>query len=183
PQTRVISKNAAAIGVEVDGVAQVGFPTPSRKLEFFSKTLKDWKWPEYAIPSYAQSHVHRDKLDRARGEMLLLPTFRLPTLIHTRSGNAKWLYEISHRNPLWLHPQDAARFGVATGDLLKVNTEIGYFIDKVWVTEGIRPGVVACSHHLGRWRLREELGGERWATALVDLRELEAGKWMMRQIH
>ena len=40
--------------------------------------------------------------------MLLLPTFRLPTLIHTRSGNAKWLYEISHRNPLWLHPEDAA---------------------------------------------------------------------------
>ena len=38
---------------------------------------------------------------------MLLPTFRLPTLIHTRSGNAKWLYEISHTNPLWLHPEDA----------------------------------------------------------------------------
>ena len=35
--------------------------------------------------------------------MVLLPTFRLPTLIHTRSGNAKWLYEISHSNPLWIH--------------------------------------------------------------------------------
>ena len=44
--------------------------------------------------------------------MVLLPTFRLPTLIHTRSGNAKWLYEISHTNPLWLHPEDAARLGV-----------------------------------------------------------------------
>ena len=41
---------------------------------------------------------------RRRGEMLLLPTFRLPTLIHSRSGNAKWLYEISHNNPLWLSP-------------------------------------------------------------------------------
>ena len=35
-----------------------GFPTPSRKLEFFSKTLKDWKWPEHAVPGYIRSHVH-----------------------------------------------------------------------------------------------------------------------------
>ena len=179
----VIRKEGTAIGVEIDGTAYAGFPTPSRKLEFFSKTLKDWGWPEYAIPSYTQSHVHPSEIDRSKGEMLLLPTFRLPTLVHTRSGNAKWLYEISHRNPLWLHPQDAASFGVATGDLLKIRTEIGYFVDKVWVTEGIRPGVIACSHHLGRWRLLEESGGEKWSTALVDLREIGPHQWMLRQIH
>ena len=69
---------------------------------------------------------------------------------------------------------------VKTGDLLKVHTEIGYFVDKVWVTEGIKPGVIACSHHLGRWRLQEDSGGERWSTALVDLKQVESGKWMMR---
>src|SRR5205814_1034086 len=116
--TGLVSKNSAALGVQIDGVAQAGFPTPSRKLEFFSKTLKDWNWPEMAIPVYVRSHVHRDNLDRARGEMLLLPTFRLPTLIHTRSGNAKYLNEISHRNPVWIHPEDAARLGVATDDLV-----------------------------------------------------------------
>jgi anaerobic selenocysteine-containing dehydrogenase len=42
------------------------------------------------------------------------------------------------------------------GDLIRVETEIGYFIDKAWVTEGIKPGIVAMSHHLGRWRLQEE---------------------------
>jgi len=170
-------------GVVVDGVARRGFPTPSRKLEFFSKTLKDWKWPEYAVPGYIRSHVHWSNVDRGRGEMVLLPTFRLPTLIHTRSGNAKWLYEISHSNPLWLHPEDATRLGVTTGDLLKVATAIGHFVDKVWVTESIRPGVVACSHHLGRWRLAETAGGERWSTALVDLTHEAAGKWRMRQVH
>jgi anaerobic selenocysteine-containing dehydrogenase len=170
-------------GVVVDGVARRGFPTPSKKLEFFSKTLKDWKWPEHAVPGYIRSHVHWSNIDRARGEMVLLPTFRLPTLIHTRSGNAKWLYEISHTNPLWLHPEDATRLGVGTGDLLKVATAIGFFVDKVWVTESIRPGVVACSHHLGRWRLSEGSGGERWSTALVDLTRESPGKWRMRQVH
>ena len=183
PTTGVIAKNGVVLGIEVDGKACVGFPTPSRKLEFYSKTLKDWKWPEYAIPGYIKSHVHSDSIDVNAGEMLLLPTFRLPTLIHTRSGNAKWLYEISHRNPLWLNSQDAEILDVRTGDLLKVQTEIGYFVDKVWVTEGIKPGVVACSHHLGRWRLREDSGGERWSTALVDLKQVGDGKWMMRHIH
>ena len=183
PVSKVITKAGSAIGVEIDAVPCAGFPTPSRKLEFFSRTLKDWKWPEHAVPGYIKSHVHRENIDRTKGEMLLLPTFRLPTLIHTRSGNAKWLYEISHKNPLWLHTRDAERLGVKTGGLLKVHTEIGYFVDKVWVTEGIRPGVVACSHHLGRWRLKEETGGERWSTALVDLKQVEPGKWMMRQIH
>ena len=44
----------------------------------------------------------------AHGEVYtLLPIFRLPNLIHSRSGNAKFLYEISHKNPLWLNPVDA----------------------------------------------------------------------------
>ena len=145
PVTRTATRGGQPVGVEVDGRVCRGFPTPSRKLEFFSPTLKQWKWPEHAVPGYIRSHVHWADLDRAKGEMILLPTFRLPTLIHTRSGNAKSLYEISHTNPLWLHPEDAARSGVATGDLLRVETAIGWFVDRVWVTEAIRPGVVACS--------------------------------------
>jgi anaerobic selenocysteine-containing dehydrogenase len=183
PESRVIRSDGRPVGVEIDGAAHVGFPTPSRKLEFYSRTLKEWGWPEHALPGYIRSHVHWSNIDADRGEMLLLPTFRLPTLVHTRSGNSKWLYEISHRNPIWLHPRDAAKFGVTTGGLLKIHTEIGYFIDKVWVTEGIRPGVIACSHHLGRWRLVELAGGERWSAALVDLKQIEPGKWMMRQVH
>jgi anaerobic selenocysteine-containing dehydrogenase len=183
PLTGVISHNGTSIGVDIEGKSYVGFPTPSRKLEFYSKTLSDWRWPEYAIPGYIKSHVHPDNIDRNKNEMLLLPTFRLPTLVHSRSGNAKWLYEISHKNPVWMHPSDARRFGVGAGDLIKVETSIGYFVDKTWITEAIRPGVIACSHHLGRWRLREESGGERWSTALVDLVEVNAGQWRMRQIH
>ena len=182
PVTHVVVRDGQAVGLEVDGVARLGFPTPSRKLEFFSRTLKEWKWPAEAVPSYIRSHVHWSEIDRARGEMVLLPTFRLPTLIHTRSGNSKWLYEISHTNPLWLHPEDAARLGVTTGDLLRVTTAIGHFVDRAWVTEAIRPGVIACSHHLGRWRLHPDAGGERWSSALVELQQVERGKWRMRQL-
>jgi len=161
-----------APGITVDGENKVGFGTPSKKLEIFSQTVSDWGWPEqeYVLPWTLQSHVHPSKIDSASGEMMLLPTFRLPTLIHTRSANAKWLYEISHKNPIWIHPQDATRIGVGTGDAIRVETEIGWFIDRVWVTEGIKPGILAMSHHLGRWRLKE---GEGIGSGMSNLVELE----------
>ncbi len=182
PESHLVQKDGQVIGVEVGGQPVAGFHTPSRKLEFFSPTMKAWKWPEYAVPTYIKSHVHRDHIDHSKGEYVLLPTFRLPTLIHTRAGNAKWLYEISHTNPLWLHPQDAERMGLGSHSLAKVQTEIGYFIVRTWVTEGIRPGIVACSHHLGRWRLSKDSGGDRWSTALADLQQPESGQWMLRQL-
>jgi anaerobic selenocysteine-containing dehydrogenase len=170
-----------AIGVLVDGQPRFGFTTPSRRLEFFSTTLAEYGWPEYALPTYIKSHVHLEQIDPQAGEFLLLSTYRLPTLIHTRSANAKWLVEISHSNPTWMHTSDAARLGLQNGDLLRVETEIGYFVDKVWVTEGIHPGVIACSHHLGRWRLAEGEGTSRFASSLVELNEQD-GQWQLRQV-
>lgn len=196
-QNGVLTKNGKSVGVVVDGKPVVGYNTPSRKLEIFSRTLVDWKWPEFALPEYYRSHIHRvaDEFDpkympsvdwpeHAHGDVYtLLPIFRLPTLIHTRSGNSKALYEIAHKNPLWVNPVDARKLGgVRTGDLLKVHTEIGYFVLHAWVTEGLAPGVVACSHHLGRWRVNKEDRVERLTSAWVDLRETGKGQWKMRQL-
>lgn len=202
----VVAKDGKEIGVMVDGQPVVGYNTPSRKLELFSKTMAEWKWPEFALPAYYRSHIHRSAKEaslgnapadfdarytprvewpkEAHGEIFtLLPIFRLPNLIHTRSGNAKLLYEISHKNPLWVNPLDARKIGdVRTGDLLKVHTEIGYFVLHAWVTEGLAPGVVSCSHHLGRWRVNQDERLERMSSASVDLKEVGKGQWKMRQL-
>jgi anaerobic selenocysteine-containing dehydrogenase len=168
-----ILKEGKPVGVMIDDEPMVGVNTPSRKFEFFSQTLYEWGWPEkeYTIPWTLKSHVHPDNIPFEKGGMLLLPNFRLPTLIHTRSANAKWLYEISHKNPVWVHPSDAKRMGIETGDLIRVETEIGYFIDKAWVTEGIKPGIIAMSHHLGRWRLQEDMGVNPGMSSLARLEE------------
>jgi anaerobic selenocysteine-containing dehydrogenase len=165
------------VGVRVDGEVLRGFPTPSGKLEFYSPTLAEWGWKDVAIPTYMKSHVHPEQMDD--DQMVLISTFRLPTQIHTRSANSKWLDEISHTNPLWLHTSDAERLGLRTGDLARVETEIGHFVVKTWVTEGIRPGVVACSHHMGRWKLdngSEE--GQRQLMATVKLNN-DDSSWSM----
>ncbi len=201
-----IAKAGKPVGIMIEGKPVVGYNTPSRKLEIFSKTMADWKWPEFALPEYCRSHIHRsaqwasagkrpEDFDpayvpavewppEARGEIYtLLPTFRLPVLIHSRTGNAKSLYEIAHKNPLWVNPADAKKLGNArTGDLLKLHTEIGYFVLHAWVTEGLTPGVVACSHHLGRWRVSQDEQIDRLTSAQVDLQEVAKGQWKMRHV-
>lgn len=165
------AENRRRVGVEIDGEILRGFPTPSGRLEFYSSTLARWGWPEYAMPTYIRSHVHPDNLGADR--MVLISTFRVPVQVHTRSANAKWLDEIAHTNPLWMHSRDAARLSVRTGDMMRVETEIGYFVVKAWVTEGIRPGVVACSHHMGRWKLGDQGQRQMMATVELDHREHE----------
>ncbi len=164
------------VGVEIDGQILRGFPTPSGRLEFYSSTLAAWGWPEWALPTYIKSHIHPDNL--APDQTVLISTFRLPVQIHTRSANAKWLDEIAHTNPLWLHPTHAARINVQTGDMVRVETEIGYFVVRAWVTEGIKPGIVACSHHMGRWKLKD--AGQRQMMATVALAH-EADQWGLKR--
>jgi len=164
------------VGVKVEEKILRGFPTPSGRLEFYSKTLADWGWHEYATPTYIKSHVHPDKLNP--DQTVLISTFRLPVQIHTRSANAKWLDEIAHTNPLWIHPGHARELKVKTGDLVRVETESGHFVVRAWVTEGIRPGVVACSHHMGRWKLHDE--GQRQLMATVAL-ERQGSEWSLKR--
>ena len=142
--------------------------------------MRDWGWGEVAIPTYMRSHVHPQNM--AADQRVLISTFRLPVQIHTRSANAKWLDEIAHTNPLWIHPSDAATMNdLRTGDLVRVETEIGHFVVKAWVTEGIRPGVVACSHHMGRWKIAGHTqGAQNQLMASVALGQ-QGSQWSIQQ--
>jgi anaerobic selenocysteine-containing dehydrogenase len=165
------------VGVKVDGEIKRGFPTPSGRLEFYSTTLAQWGWHEYALPHYIKSHIHPDNLES--DQKVLISTFRLPVQVHTRSANSKWLDEIAHTNPLWIHTGHARSLGVKTGDLLRVETEIGYFVVKAWVTEGIKPGIVACSHHMGRWKIHDH--GQRQLMATVKL-DHQGDDWGLQRL-
>ena len=108
-----IEKSGQIVGVQVDGKNYNGFPTPSKRQEIYSQTMVDFGYPEHATPGYRiKSHVHLDEMDQSKNECILLPNFRLPTHIHSRSANAKWLTEIAHRNPIWIHTKDAKHLGV-----------------------------------------------------------------------
>ena len=166
--------------IEIDGELKEGFVTPSKKLELYSTTLKEWGWPEYATPKWIPSHVHHQDMDMAGNERILLPTFRIPTLIHTRSANSKWLSEISHRHPLWIHPEDAEKLNIDENGLVRITTRIGHFVIQAWRTEGIRPGIVAASHHMGRWRIEEDKA-RSWGAGKAKITDDGQGGWRLNR--
>ena len=162
-----------SIGLVKDDKVLAGFHTRSKKLEFFSEWFAEWKWPEYAIPVYPRNEKELKKMEhivtqvhhsfmKGDNEFALNTVFRLPYNIHTRSVNSKHLMEISqNHNPIWIYTKDAEKLGIKRGDAIRVNVtdtvsglDSGYFVGMAVPTEATRPGVLACSHHAGRWKLK-----------------------------
>ena len=165
-----------SIGVEINGKLHEGFHTPSKKLDFFVEWLAEWKWPEYAVPVYPRNDAELVKMNhivtqvhhshmKGDNEFALNTIYRLPYNIHTRSVNSKHLMEISqNHNPIWIYTKDAEKLGIKRGDAVRVKItdtvtglDSGYFIAMAVPTEATRPGVLACSHHAGRWKLKDSV--------------------------
>jgi anaerobic selenocysteine-containing dehydrogenase len=91
----------------------------------------------------------RASLDRRRnGDMVLIGRRDL------RSNNS-WMHNVEilvkgkERCTLHLHPDDAKRIGVASGEQAKVNSRTGEVEVVVEVTDAIMPGVVSIPHGWG----------------------------------
>jgi anaerobic selenocysteine-containing dehydrogenase len=73
---------------------------------------------------------------------------------HLRSNNT-WLHNVpalmkgKDRCTLLMHPEDAARWGVADADVVTVKSEAGEIKVPVEVTDAIKPGVVSMPHGWG----------------------------------
>jgi len=62
----------------------------------------------------------------------------------------KWVEEIEHNRPLWMHPSVADEVGCAEGDWVKVRGPAGQIRTRVRFTEGLHPETVAmCSAGAG----------------------------------
>lgn len=137
------------VGQMVKGVAHKGF-TPDKVnksgiLEIRSKLLEEKGHP--ALPTWLPIPEHANLKDNE----LVLTTYKVVIHTQSRTQNCRYNSEIYHRNPAWLNPKTAAKFGVKTGDKIRITSEIGNIETTVLVREGIVPGVIAISHHCGHW--------------------------------
>lgn len=72
-------------------------------------------------------------------------------LIDEQTANIKWLAEICHANPLWMNPVDAGARGIKDGDRVKITSDVWAVEVTVFVTPGVRKGVVCLAMGLGHW--------------------------------
>jgi anaerobic selenocysteine-containing dehydrogenase len=74
---------------------------------------------------------------------------------HVRSNNS-WMHNIRvltkghHRCTMQIHPDDAARLGIADGGTARVTSRVGEVVVAAEHTDGIRPGVISIPHGFGQ---------------------------------
>jgi len=129
---------------------------------------------------------HVPGLEKLPRDRFVLTSFKWNVHTQGRTASQKYLAEIVHDNPMWMHPSVAARIGVKSGDLVELTTYrprsgavgdrafkaapggkediVGRARIRVFVTEGIHPKVLAVSNSLG-WqfggRATQGRGGNR----------------------
>lgn len=63
-------------------------------------------------------------------------------------------YAIADREPITIHTEDAARFGIANGDLVRVWNKRGQILTGAVVTDGIKKAWYACMKVHGQiWKM------------------------------
>ena len=123
---------------------ETGFNTPSGKFEFVSDYLKHYgfAWlPEYHPPAY---------LSKPNQEypFVLITGARKVVYLHSRNHNLKRPQSAVPHPEIEIHPDDAKRLGVKTGDWVSVTSTVGSVDIPVTVVREreILPGVVQVTH-------------------------------------
>lgn len=114
------------------------FHTPSHKVEFWSERALNGGLS--ALPSYTQ--IIPDAPDAAP---LRFCQGRTLTAFHAFYDEGQALPSLAKANPapeLWLHPRDARKRKVASGNWIVIANERGSFDAVARVTEAVLPGVV-----------------------------------------
>jgi anaerobic selenocysteine-containing dehydrogenase len=109
------------------------------------------------LPTWMRHPDH----ERMEADDLILTTFKVPVQTHSRTQGCKWLTELFHENPAWIHPETAAARGIGTGDFIRVKSSLGEITTRALVTEGVHPGAVAIAHHAGHWAWGHYASGKK----------------------
>jgi tetrathionate reductase subunit A len=118
-------------------------------------TTRDSMTGEFYDPLPAVLPV-RDAMDRDVPEDDRFP-FAIVTYKDAYHGQARtvqnaWLRAIKPENFIEMNRNDGGRLGIADGDTVRLVGRNGASVSgKVRLTEGVRPGVLAISHHYGHW--------------------------------
>jgi anaerobic selenocysteine-containing dehydrogenase len=126
---------------------QVGFQTPSGKVEIASSMLKEYghgSLPVYKEPF--ESPLSQPELAKSF-PMVLTSGARTIAFTHSQHRNIAQLRKIVPEPRVQINPSDAKPRGIASGDMVVVSSPRGSIKLKAEVTDIILPGVVHIPHH------------------------------------
>jgi thiosulfate reductase/polysulfide reductase chain A len=118
------------------------FDTPSGKIEFYSPQLRDAGFDP--VPKFTQHE------EPAPGQFRLLYG-RAPVHTFSRTQSNRLLFEMMDENEVWVNAAVATRYGLKSGDRIRLKNQDGVLSDpiKVKATERIRGDCVYMVHGFG----------------------------------
>lgn len=85
-------------------------------------------------------------------------------VLDSQTANSKYLAELRHENPLWIHPLRAKKLGISEGDRVRIQTANGDAVARAWITEAINPDCAAIALGHGH----SKIGRVAQAETLAD---------------
>ncbi len=123
-------------------------------------TSKDSMTGQYfdGLPHYEPPKFADDTAIAAADEKefpFQLITYKLAWHGQARTAAVPWLMLLQPQNYVEINASDAKRLGIADGDTVRLvsATSPRGVAGRAKLTEGLRPGVIAVSHHFGHWEL------------------------------
>jgi anaerobic selenocysteine-containing dehydrogenase len=147
-----------------------GFPTPSGKLEFFSERMLEAGLEPLADYTSPFEAAQRDT-PLARQYPLALIAAANHYFLNSVFANIPAQRKQAGPPMIYLHPEDAAKRRLTTGDAVRVFNERGSFTAVAEITERVRTGVIASTK--GRWPRHTD--GNATVNATVDERCSDMG--------
>ncbi len=123
--------------------------TPSGKIEIFSERIAGFNLPD--CPGHAVWQEPAEWLGNATPTQLHLLSDQPDRRLHSQLDPSPWSSagKIAGRQPLSMHPDDAAARGLTDGTVVRVHNARGATLAGLRITGDVRPGVVRLS--TGSW--------------------------------
>lgn len=133
------------------------FSTPSGKIEFYSLQLQEKGFdpvPKYNKPKEAPQGFYRLLFGRS------------PVHTFSKTQNNPLLYDMMSENEVWINKDVANRYGLKSGDYIKLKNQDGVVSNKIKVkaTERIRTDCVYMVHGFGHNAKRQTLAYGKGAS-------------------
>jgi anaerobic dimethyl sulfoxide reductase subunit A len=141
---------------QIDDLEKNPFPTPSGKIELFSKALWEMDNPKEipAVAKYVPAWEGPSDPLKAQYPLQLIG-WHYKRRCHSTHDNHPWMEE-AFRQEMWMNPLDAKARGIADGDRVRVFNGRGEVFIHVKVTPRIVPGVAAMPQ--GAWYTPDQKG-------------------------
>ena len=118
--------------------------TPSGKIEIFSERIAGFGYDDCpGHPAWLEP-VEWLGSEKAKDYPLHLMSNQPRTRLHGQldNGGVSRASKIKGREPAWIHPDDAAKRGIRTGDIVRIFNDRGQVLAGAVVTDLVMPGVV-----------------------------------------